>query len=302
VQAEEDAEPTVALRFGWPAGLDVRVESTEEKTRESDGSSRDARVAMRYRMRTERHDEGLRVSYADYEVLAAPDAPEGSPQARLDTMLQRLGATIPSLVVSPEGALLRLDDLGPLQQQLQSMIDDLLEQAPGIPEGLRTMLRSSASVEALTARAAEDWNLHVGTWHGADFEPGALYELETVEPLPLLNNAELPMRFEFAIEDVLPCHDGADAPQCVLLVMNSAADPDTVRRLISGMLEGMPGSTGFESLEVNNHATLLAEPSTLLPHRLVVEERVEATVREPGGSVQVARQQERRTVVYTYGR
>lgn len=298
--APDESEATIPLRFAWPAGLDVRVESTQERARQSDGKSADSVATVRYRMRTQPHDEGLRVSYADYEVVASSPRPEAAPLAEMEATLQRLGAVLPSLVVSPDGELLRVDGLEPLQQQLQQLVDGLLEKAPALPEGLRTLLRSATTEEALTARAAEDWNMHVGTWHGADFEPGSLYELETSEPLALLGNAAMPMRFEFSLEEFVPCHAGAAAPQCVVLVMDSAADPDTVRQLISGVLQGIPGEARIDSLEVAHHVRLVAEPATLLPHRLEFEKRVEATVRGPDGSLQPARQRERRTVDYTY--
>jgi hypothetical protein len=220
----------------------------------------------------------------------------------MDTYLHRLSAVEPSYVVDSTGNLVRVKGIAQLRTQVQSLMapgGDSLETAP---VEVQAMLETALSEPALTDRARQEWDLVVGMWAGSDLEPGALYQMESEEPIPLLAGTSVPMEFQFQVSEPRSCTEAMDSPSCVELEMVSTPDPEAVRRVVGDLLGKIAraGQPQVERLVLENRVTLLAEPATLLPYRLRVEKRVTGSMRTGDGASQPMSSVDERVSVYTY--
>lgn len=295
---------TIAIRFGWTAGTVSQVETIRQRVRVSDGRSDTTRSGARYTMRVEPHADGLLVRYADLTVPAL-DADTSAQARTAREFMARTANLMPSFVVGADAELLRLENVAQLQAFVDSLFAPMLAEMPDAPVNLRTMLQSLRSEEGLTALAAQEWNMLVGTWVGGELEPGEVYGYEAEEPVPLLGGATIPTSYEFGIVETLPCTDAADAPVCVALVMHSAPDPEAMKALLARFMEQittgtMPGGVAFEELDVATSLAVVLEPDTMRPYRLRSEKRLSGTVRAGAEGTQPVSQVDERVSIFTY--
>jgi len=303
-QASPTDTGVVRLQFGWKAGTVADVETTRMRVRQTAEGADSTSVRATYTLRTLAHPDGLLIEYTDFRL---PDfQPAGGPQTEFaDELVERLAGILPSFVVSPEGEMLRLENVAQLRAQMDSLFAPVLAQLGDVPPELRALMQSLLGDEALTASAAQEWNLLVGTWVGGALEPGAVYGYEAEEPVPLIPGASVPMEYEFALTERTPCTEDTKATDCVVLEMYSAPDPEAMRKLLEEFLrrlapETLPGAIAFEELDILNTIVVILDPRTLLPHYLYTEKAVEGTIRGPGGEVQQISQVDERTSTFTY--
>jgi hypothetical protein len=143
------------------------------------------------------------------------------------------------------------------------------------------------SDEVLAASAAQDWNLLVGTWVGAELEVGQAYVTSGEEPVPIFQNANVRFDYEFAVLRRLSCDSVAvpTALDCVELQMVSKPDTAAMRQLVKKLATSLvPASEGvvFTNINIENVVTLVARPETLLPVFLSVYKEVTTTARGEG--------------------
>jgi len=298
------ATEVVRLTFAWPPGTAAQVETSRQRTRLTGEKENTFSANARYRMHVRSHEDGLLVAYSDFETpaVAGDDADR---KATIEAILQKVAAVAPSIVVSPEAELLRIENVKELREQMQSVFEPMLAEMRDAPPQLTAMMRNALSEQSLTASAAQDWNALVGAWAGAEFEQGATYGLTADEPLPMIPGATVPMTYEFAYVEKVPCGPSAASPACVVLEMNSAPDPQAMKNILDEfMRKATRGSAApqglFESLDVASTIVVVMEPATMLPHRLEIEKRVEGTVRAPGEGPQVVTQVDEQVTTFTY--
>ncbi|MGB5103280.1 MAG: hypothetical protein WBO04_08165 [Steroidobacteraceae bacterium] len=305
IAADEPATAEVArLTFAWPPGTAAQVETTRQRTRLTGEKESTFSANARYRMHVQSHKDGLLVAYSDFETPTVAGDDENR-KATLEAILQKVSAVAPSIVVSPEAELLRVENVKELREQMQSVFEPMIAEMKDAPPQLNAMMRNALSEQSLTASAAQDWNALVGAWAGAEFEQGATYVLTTDEPLPMIPGTTVPMSYEFGFVEKVPCTRAAESPACVVLQMNSSPEPQAMRNILDEfmrkMTRGSAASQGlFESLDVVSTIVVVMEPATMLPYRLETEKRVEGTVRAPGEEPQVVTQVDEQVTTFSY--
>jgi hypothetical protein len=103
---------------------------------------------------------------------------------------------------------------------------------------------------------------------------------------PLLPGVPAVLDVELALVGAAACEEGDPEPACVELAWRGVPGPaarqaalDRLRSRATG------GSAVLEGLEGRTEARLVAEPGTLVPHRLAIEEELTLRVRQPGGDL-----------------
>lgn len=269
---------TVRLRFGWTPGMRAQVEYEQVRVRSLEAGRDSVRLASTYRMEVEAHPEGLAVRYADMQ-WAEPSV-GGLVGELLRQAAEATSAGGLRNVIGPEGDFLRVEGVQAVSEQLLQAARGTLStlDSAGLAGGA---ISSMLSEEALAAAAADEWNSLVGAWLDADLAVGGFYELESSFQSPLFPGVELPVFMEFSVPGRVPCTADDDRARCVELRMSTYPDREALAEAIGGFLErlGAPPEEMegvLAALAVEAHVTLVTEPETLRPHRLVHHKAVYA--------------------------
>ncbi len=304
-QPDTASAEVVSLEFGWPVGLTARVEATRVRERRSEEGTDSSRVDLSYRLTLAAHESDLLVRYDSIRFPQLNLAPSLGLAGSAQLLSERLALMAPSYVVGRDGQFRRLEDVAGLRLQVEGLLNGLLgERLEEFPDSARRFIQSLLSEEMLTANALHEWNALVGTWIGAELEIGAVYELETEEQYPILPGRLVPTIHQFLLAGRVACFEGAVEAKCVELQVVTFPDPKVFADLIEGWMDrsgiipqaNMPS---FEELEIENGATLIAEPRTLIPHSLELVKSLEGRVRE-GDKVQPFAQVDVRWYRYRY--
>jgi hypothetical protein len=256
-RAPEGAE-AVRLTFDWPADLQARVTLDHREWRGNDS----ARARYAHRMVVSPEGRALRISVRDAE------AEGNTPGLELNVALNE---TLDQ-VVARDGSYLRTDGL----EQAIELLGAEDEEA-----------RASSRV-ALERISTLDWELLVGAWAGRSLRPGQPVAYQFPGAVPLLPGVPALLDVEVALAGRVPCEEGEAASRCVELSWRAAPGPRAraaaVERIQGSREAGAP-PLELDGLQARLDARLVAEPDTLLPHRLVVREELRLAVRQPGGDV-----------------
>jgi hypothetical protein len=181
----------------------------------------------------------------------------------------------------------------------------MLDSLPPEAGGARLLIDRFVSEEFFSAKAAEDWNALVGTWIDAEFERGAIYELEADVPIPIFPNLSVPYLYRFSFKEKVPCAEGDSDTACVVLEMVSSPDPDALTALLDSIVRGVAGESVaidllYRHLEIENYIMLVTEPDGMIPHRLEISQIISGDLDVPGQGRPTFSQQRLRTLVYRY--
>jgi len=252
-------EAPVHLAFAWPPDLQARVTVDHREWRGSEAG----RARYAHRMVVAPEGRGLRVSVRDAE------AEGNTPGLELNVALNE---TLDQ-IVGRDGTYLRTDGL---------------ERAVDILGADDEESRASSRL-ALERIAALDWELMVGAWAGRSLIPGQPVSYQFPAAVPLLPGVPALLDVEVALAGPAPCEEGEGAARCVELTWRASPGPRAraaaVERVQGARGEGAP-PLAVEGLQASMEARLVAEPDTLLPHRLLVREELRLGVRQPGGDVE----------------
>lgn len=302
-QADSVARDVVSLVFAWPVGMEASVIAHNFRLREGEASVDSTEVRVGYRMLVEPHAAGRLITFHDFRVL------ERREPSALGDVIQRIalqvGALMPAYVVSEEGEFIRVHDAEAILTAMRAMLRPLLDSIGELNPQARQLTEAVTSEQYVTARAAEDWNALVGTWTGADFEVGAVYETEADEPSPLFPEVLIPFTYQFAANERLPCVETQAEETCVALEMLSFADADTMKTLLTRLIDRLAPEERaerfiYEALDIENTISLVAEPATLVPYYLEVTQTVSGSGREGDGPSRSFRQVTVRSYEFGY--
>jgi hypothetical protein len=249
----------VRLTFAWPADLQagVRLEHREQRGAET-GSAR-----YTHRMVVTPEGRGLRVETRDAE------AEGNTPGLEVNVALNEALAQ----VVTRSGVYVRTE---------------------GLDEGVE-LLGADDDEDRATARAALerisalDWELVAGAWAGRTLRPGEPVAHRFPASVPLLPGVPALLDVELSLVGRVPCEEGEAELRCVELawrgVPGERARAAALERVRGSQVEGADPAA-IEGLRAGLEAHLVAEPDTLLPHRMRVQEELRLSVRQANGDVE----------------
>ncbi|MBR9990934.1 MAG: hypothetical protein KFH98_14325 [Gemmatimonadetes bacterium] len=287
---------TVQLRFGWAAGTAAHVETTRRQY--TSGVNDTVTGDANYRMRVQRHPEGLIITYDEFEFPAASDTVN---DAQIGSLADRAAAIVPRVLVDSAGSFVRVEDVESVRARLDTLVTSMLE--PGEAEEAREAMATLVTAESLGGLAAQEWNTIVGRWAGVDLVVGEKYFFEEEAALPMLPGTAITLVSEFSIEGWTPCTEGVVARECVEIRVEARADPAAVQRILAEFTEQITAVPGvglvFESFEMGNEIVLVTEPATLRPHSVRIRRGLAGVFTADGERSEVS-QSEVRTYRYTY--
>lgn len=264
--AQETAD-MVHLRFDWPVGTRVVVEAEWSRLNQTPERRDSLILKSRYHMNVLEHPRGRLVEIDSFAPISAGDTmpPE------VEGLLAGIGSFMPSYVVSPTGDFLELGDPAGYKARIDSIFASLFQGLDTLPLQVQELLARATSVDALSTSAAESWNLMVGTWVDAEWEVGMSYEYAAEEPFYLIPGSVVLMNYEFAAIERVPCIEGDDELDCVLLGMRSAPDSASLEQVMQALLRTVvPDEADVaESLRgmlVLNELHVVTRPESLKPY------------------------------------
>lgn len=287
--AAQERVDTVSLRFNWPVGMTARVEQ-EIFRKDSSFSKTDSSIsAYSQRLRVLEHPKGFLIRH-DSMVMPGLDLAAQDTSTYAQQVLRNVVNLTPSYVVNGEGEFVELTEVERLQAAMDTLFAPMLDTIGRKSAELRAMLEKMISEEVLTSTAAESWNTMVGTWAGADWEVGAVYELDSEEQSPIIPGLMVPFHYEFGVVERVPCREGGKEDECVELIMVSTPDMAATREFVMKLVEQLAGdkdlselATALETMEVENVITLITQPETLIPYYVSTEKHARMTI-PPGAS------------------
>lgn len=272
--ARETRSPeAVSLRFAWPERFTAEIRVRHES--ETWGGDPVRRVARRL-LTTSPRPGGLLVqtrtaALESGEPVPTADGPIAPPVGEL---------------VTRDGRFVGVEGLGPVLRFVQRS-----ERVS--PEVAR---------HALSRSIADDWAVLVGAWAGKTLVAGEPRSAEVAGSVPLLPAADSVLDAELGYEGRTPCTLEETAPRCVALHYRGHTAPGDRAATLVRVQRALAGSAGGAELldyHARFEATLVTEPETLVPHRLVDREALRVRFRLGDGTVREVEQRTQDEYLFT---
>ncbi|WP_224242346.1 hypothetical protein [Hyalangium gracile] len=255
------AGDAVTLRFAWPAGFSFQVDSS---TTTSENKQPPEQSAQSLLVRLE--EQGGERKLITEQVMS-PEEKEA---------LEKLGLmSMPVIVVGPKGELRRIEGIESRVEQMARQAED-----QGLPKEQQTEL-SELMREALEQATRTWWEALVGKWSGLSLKPGEVVERRSQTTVPRLGSSADTVE-RVSLKERVACTEGAAEQRCVRVVLESSLDPKGLEQAQAGALKRltslMKASMGrrdeaipemkVTQLRIDSTVEFIAEPDTLVPHRL----------------------------------
>ncbi len=259
VAARGDAASTATFRFAWPDGLHMRVAMRHEARR---GGQPPTAALVRHRLVAERRGDELWVFNRDAEGQG--NEPDLEQNLRAGEALVQ--------VVGLDGAFRRAEGL-----------DEAAALLAPASEAERGRLR-----DTLARLSAQDWEATVGAWRGLTLIGGALRRKEVAASVPLIPGVPARLAVEYGLEALVPCGDEETQRRCAALVYRgepAASDRAATLARLRAVFQHDDGAADLEDFHGRFEITLVTDPDTLLPRRMVVREELRLRLRLGDGRV-----------------
>lgn len=259
----------LTLRFAWPRAFEARVTYRRVVARTGAG---ERSFTARYSEKGTRVGDEIRIvsSGTRWEGLIPYPADEVKPAARAsEAVVQRIGA---------DGAFIGLENQDALRPVLQRIYE-----GAGLSdeESERAVERVEAS---LVDEARDGWNLAVGFWIGAELDFGRAWEKVVDAPVWLLPAVPVKSRIRMEARRRVPCTASERRARCVELTLHSEPDPSALPVLTRPMVAKLVGEEkrfapgDVREIGLTTDLTLVTDPATLLPYRVVWRRAVRGAV------------------------
>jgi hypothetical protein len=259
----------LSLRFAWPRSLEARVSYRRVAART--GSSQRVFTA-RYTEKVTRREDELRIATSGTRWEGEIPYPPGEVRSAIrasEAVVQRVG---------PDGAFMGLENKDALRPVMQRIYE-----AAGLSD--EESEQAVARVEAgMVEEARAGWNLAVGFWIGAELDFGRAWEKEEDAPAWLLPTLAVKNRVRIEARRRVPCSASERRARCVELTLHSEPDRAGLAALTHAIVATLAGEAGdlplgaVREVGLATDLTLVTEPETLVPHRVVWRRAVRATV------------------------
>lgn len=279
-----DAKPdaprpeVVALRYAWPRDLAADVEYARTRTQTGRPTTT---VQLRGKLAASPRGKGIAVRYQGWSGA----------QGEAAAMLRAAERVV--LVVGEDGQAQAVEGTREAAGALRK-IPPFDSDAPQVQKALEL---APASLEK---EARELWAVLVGFWNENDLQLGEGYVSESEVPIPALPGSTVRLRIEASAARWVDC-PRPEGGRCVELTMRSRPDKEDVQKVVGALMDklGVPkqavqGALG--ELATVMDATIVTEPSSLVPHRVDVKRTSEAA--GPGGETMTRVDAQRWTYAY----
>jgi hypothetical protein len=292
--ADSIAPDTVRFTFAFPVGLEASVTYTKVIEREEGGPATRIEIEGEYAMHVHPHPSGLLIEHLDpiaTRFTATPPLAADDPRR---VVYSTLGAPPSDWVVSGDGELLGLAGLEALAGSITQALAPL-----GLDEGeTQAALADLMGEPQLMGSARDLWRAMVEAWVDSEMVVGESLASEAEETNPIIPSVVLPYRYEYTLVGMEPCP--APGGTCAHLRVVSFPDPRELTRVMSDAMRQLGLTTlSFERLVQLTTMTVLADPTTLLPHALEVSKQVEGILLD-AGVPRVFRRGDQTQLIFTY--
>lgn len=302
----------VPLVFDWAVGTAARIEVTKSQVRSENGAVSDSTVsAVAYTMQVGPHPDGLLIKHSDVEIGKLLGTAAGAAMADADMnqlVSANVGTLLPDFVVNTDGALVALDDVDTLVEAYRELIlaatDSDTAADPEAEARAEAFLDGFLSPQTLTAITANEWNVAVGGWAGAEMEVGGVFEVPTEGSFPLIPGATIPMVSTYSAPERVPCTKGDAVARCIVLKLVSRYDQDAIVSVLEEFAAGLAPDDAvtprFGDFQSETGARIVTDPATLLPYRVETYKDFVVTISAPAEEAGTFTRQDRKVAVYSY--
>lgn len=259
--------PPVTLRFAWPDEVraDVRgLDLTESAN--SDGSGP---------MRGESHQDLRMESSPDEGGHAVRFVVVGQNRTRSQGFAPDLDGVRPVVVLARDGSVYRVWGVDQMRERMMELVGQ-----GRLDEDDRSHIEPSLTPEAQLATARSHWNWVTHAWNGRTMRCGEPIRERARIPALGLSAGAIDADVTLVYEEQGEC-PGAPERTCVALRAVQEADPSQVAAALRLRLGRSPGQ--LRGGAISRTISVVAEPDTLLPHRVVFEEEQRLDWADPRG-------------------
>ncbi|UCH47681.1 MAG: hypothetical protein JSU95_16730 [Betaproteobacteria bacterium] len=292
------ARQRVSLNFAWPDSLRSAVNFQQKSIKRGKESELKATYLTTVRPGPSSPDELVVSTRVMRQHLSGPDNKQE--QDYLSALLKQASSEVPDYIVSREGEFLRVDNLSAYQQRIESTVmSNLPPQLEDQKDKILAMVKPAMSERFLAATATDEWNKTVGGWISSSYVVGQTYRFSEEYYAPALGNTPFAMTVSRRIAGFAPC-TGTET-KCVKLVLIATVSGEDFRSAMTDFLEKTVGEpVNVKHISVVKKMEIIAEPSTLIPHRTRSSEETTVTIEDSKGNARTSRDTKDTRITYSY--
>lgn len=288
----------VTLTYGWKPGIYVKVEGFQRQQKFIGDQSRGGyQGSMSYIMSTQAHDDGILIDYLD--IQSSIESEDAAFQGWMKTYMEMLTSAMPSYIINGEGEMAGARGVPEFRQTMLDGMETLLKDAPPAQkQQVLAGVSQALSEEMLNSKLADEWNMVVGQWLGAELEDDGVYEAEFETPMPALGNQPVRTVASYEFVGRVNCDSSDKAASCAKLLFHAETDPVSVTEMLRKMIpEGQP-VPDFK-MSIVHDLELVTDPDTLLPYYVRQVKNTSSPMETPEGMATI-RQVEESEYRYLY--
>ncbi|HUU72571.1 MAG TPA: hypothetical protein VMW70_08085 [Burkholderiales bacterium] len=216
------------------------------------------------------------------------------------TLARQLTAEIPDYVVSRDGEFIRVANLPAYQQRVETaLVSKLPPDETGQKDRILALVKPHLTEQFLAAAATNEWNKTVGGWVGSSYVPGQTYRFNEAYYSPPLGDTPFVMNVSRQVPGFTRCNNSQS--DCVKLLQTATVDGDDFSSAMRRFLETTLGQkVRLREISIVKNMEIIAEPGTLIPHRLRSSEETTVTIEDADGKLHTSRDTEDTSVTYNY--
>jgi hypothetical protein len=240
-------------KFAWPGDLACRVEQRSSATGGPES-------VIRFTLQASEAPDDGRFIEATLAELQPMDTAEAAFQ---------LATRLPAFHVGLQGSLLGLRDAAKAKENIREALVAALPAPPAANE-LEQMVNQLSTPALLENQVGNFWNAAVEQWVGRELSAKPITgDAETTIP-----GSTVPLKVTATMERAreLPCTRGGKSRQCAEFVSTEVPEAANLREVMRAILgaDGAAEIDRIRSMSLHTRTVTLAEPDTLIPHRVSV--------------------------------
>ena len=285
----------ISLSFAWPESLQSAVNFRQKSVTRGEASELKAIYLTTVRPGNENE---LVVSTRIMSQNTSAGQPVAGDYTR--ALKKQLAAEIPDYVVSREGEFIRVANLPAYQRRVEdALVSSLPPEAMEQKDKILALLKPGLTEKFLAASATNEWNKTIGGWVGSSYVPGQTYHFNETYYSPPLGDTPFVMSVSRRIAGFAPCSDSKLG--CVTLLQTATVVGDDFRLAMKRFLDKALGhEVRLKQVTVVKSMEIIAEPDTLIPHRLRSSEETTVVIEDADGKLHRSRDTEDTRVTYNY--